>query len=584
VVDAEQIEERDTEKFIGNEWLVRFTEGRRMYDGHVTFMDSEFVDEVILRVRRRIVHREGVDVDNIEYEDLILPYRTKSIASADRVTQRYWLSVDEIVERAQNGVWDLSEDDLSMLKGMGTKADDENGLMDSGLKDQKDAVLGEGGGYTKEQTMELPEGFSEYNRNKVTCFEVYLKDSPDGGARSEVIYQIIYPLRKIVRADFLDERYPHGRRPFIVSKYIMMSNRWGALGLGDQLAGINMEVNTIFNFVNNNQALVTNPFFFFEPGTFTAEVDPTSLIMPGQGIPVISVKGILMPTFQQLPLTNLESMTSLLMFGDRLTISPLNAGSTQMKNAPRTARGTAALLGEGHMKTDMLITRLQETAWRELIEQIFGHYQAKCPSEKWYYVTRDSQNRVPVQLSREMLRGRYEFTFKGNSVNTNREILRSIAQVRYQIIMTHPDMQNDPVARRNALADFLKYWGDGADIDRLMPAAPGQGAWTHPPMSQTAENKVMELGQHIEALPSDDHAAHLQELERFQQSRAFGNMASEYVALFATHFREHQNFLRAQVAQQNMPVGAGQANNVPQATASPQNVGSGPSDAQGGVQ
>jgi hypothetical protein len=384
-----------------------------------------------------------------------------------------------------------------------------------------------------------------------------------GGERTEVIYHIPHALRKIVRADYLDEIYPHGRRPFICAKYIPVSDRAYGLGLGDQLAAINLECNTIINYVNNAQELVTNPFFFYEPSAMTADGSGLTQIKPGTAIPVMNVKGILFPTLPQQPERNMEVMTSLLMFGDRLTITPLNSGSTQMKNAPRTARGTMALLGEAHVKVDMLITRLQLGPWNELMEQIHGLHQAFAPDEKWYYVTRE-EKRVPVRMSRKMLRGRYEFYFKGNTANTNKAVLQQQAQVRYATLMSNPDAAQDPAVRREITRDFLKYWGDGADPDRLIPSLPGQGSYQHPPMSQKDENQAMMMGVAISVLPTDDDAQHLRDMDMFEGTPAFENMPQHAVGIYASHKQAHMEQLRQKMAMQRLNVGSGQGNNVPQ--------------------
>ena len=332
--------------------------------------------------------------------------------------------------------------------------------------------------------------------------------------------------------------------------------------MGDQLAAINLEVNAIINFVNNNTELITNPFFFYEPTAMNSDTEGLLGVKPGQGIPVMSVQGIFFPTFPVSPLANMEMLTSLLMFADRLTISPLNAGSSQMKNAPRTARGTMALLGEGHVKVDMLITRLQRGPWTELMEQLFGLYQVNCPDEKWYWITRDNQ-RHRMRMTREMLRGRYEFKFKGNTVNTNREVLRNIAQVRYNVVMTHPDYATDPNVRRNALKDFLKFWGDGTDVDRLLPSLPGEGAFEHPHMRQQDENKVIELGGYISVLPSDNHPEHMQVMDQFEKTQQFAVMTEAAVGVWAAHKMGHQQAFQQQQAMQQQPVGPGMGNNVP---------------------
>jgi len=564
LVDARPNSGDETEPPLGTSWSVVFTEDRILYNAMVSFEKGLRLDEIVAKVRRKIIEREGVTVECLEYEDVIFPYRTKSVERADRVTQRYYLTIDEIEDLRDNGEWALSDADMEVLRGRGTVSPEEaQPTLDSMLPRQKDAVLGEDSTHLAEPRMEH-EGYAAYNRNKIQVFRTFLSDDPTGDKeRVEVFYDIVYALEKIVAANYLHDVYPHGKRPFIIAKYIPVSGRCYGRGLGDQLTAINMECNAIVNYANNAQELVTNPFFFFEPASFTSDGQPIR-VRPGQGVPVSSVQGILFPNFPVQPMSNIDAMTSLMMFGDRLTISPLYGGSTQMKNAPRTARGTMAVMGEGHVKVDMLITRLQLGPWTELMEQIMGLYQEFCPDEKWYYVTRDTTKRVPLRMTKRMLRGRYEFTFKGNTANTNRAILQSLAQVRYNTVMTHPDYSTDPNVRRAALRDFLKFWGDGTDIDRLIPALPGQGAYQHPPMSQQDENQVLQLGVPMQVLPTDLHAEHLQIMQTFSESKAFQAFPEHAVALFANHMMQHQEMLRAQAQQAQMPVGAGPGNNVPQ--------------------
>jgi hypothetical protein len=564
LIDARILEGDEEGPALGSKWVVRFTEDRIIYHGIVEFIPGVHLDEIQARVRRQRLIKDRPQVDVLEYEDIIVPFRTKDLQTADRVTQRYWLTVDEVEEKFEKGEWDMTEADMDTLRASGTREYDQS-HMSSRLQEQKDTHVGEDRGYKSDKRLEMPKEFKPYNKNKVMVFLVHLKDAVEvGGDRTEVIYHIPYFLEKIVRADYLDEEYPHGKRPFITAKYIPIADRWHALGLGDQLYAINLEINTIINFINNGQQLVTNPCGFFEPTAMNTDSQTTLQLAPGQMIPVTSVQGILFFQMPQQPLTNMEIMTSLLMFADRLTITPLNAGSTQMKNAPNTARGTMAMLGESHVKTDMLITRLQRGPWMELMEQLFGLYQEFCPDEKWYYVTRNA-TRERQRISRTMLRGRYEFSFKGNTVNTNKQFMQTMAQVRLNTGMSLPDASTDPKVRENLWRDFLKHWGDGADITRLIPAAPGTESFQHPPMRQRDENKIMEQGVYLTALPTDDHAEHLREMDVFESSEQFAVMGEAYVGIYAAHKQQHMELLRQQM--QTMQQGAaapGMGNNVPQ--------------------
>ena len=241
-----------------------------------------------------------------------------------------------------------------------------------------------------------------------------------------------------------------------------------------------------------------------------------------------------------------------------------------------------SLLAEGNVQVDNIITRWQRTGWEELMHQLMGLYQDFLPEEKYIYVTGDDGTIARRRVHLHEIRGRFMFTFTGNTVNTNREVLRSIAQVRYNTIMTHPDFSQDPVARREALIDFLRHFSEGVDITRLLPALPGQGGYQHAPMQQDSENQAMLHGIPLDALPTDDHASHLQSIERFSAGQAFDTMAEDRVILFAMHKKQHMEMMQQQQRMATQPVSPGQGNNVP--TGMSQQGGSDMNALEGGVQ
>ena len=545
----------------GGRYEVDFLDARRQLKCTVKIEDSEYVDELVVTVYRPSLVHDGPVVELMEFEDLIVPYRTKDLQSADRVVHQHWLTIAEIEDLVAAGEWDLDDEDLEFLRKRRGVRQEEDENNDS-LRRQKDNVTGDGTRDVRDTTISLPTGYRTYDKNKILVYEVYLEDDVDGdGEACPVIYQIPYDLKKIASAVYLDEVSPSGKRPFVSLKYLPISDRGYAQGMTDLLIDINLEVDHVLNSVNNAQELINNPFFFYVPAA--TAVDPQILtgVQPGQGIPIQDPNGIVFPRFAQEPLANLSAMDSLLLFADRLTVSPMSMGSPQVRNAPRTARGTLALLSEGNVRTDVLVTRFQKTGWSELMAQIMGLYQRWTPDEKWYYVTGQQQ---PRRVRPADIRGRFEYSFTGNTVNTNREVLRTLAQVRYNTIMTHPDMAQDPFARREALRDFLRHWSEGVDIDRLIPSMPGTGAYQHPPMTQKNENQALVMGFPVDILPTDNHAEHLQVMDEFEKSPAFESMTPEAAAGYAHHKRAHLQALQSQMTQQTMVVGPGQGNNVPQ--------------------
>jgi len=551
---------------VGATYDIEFIEERRRYSAQVVFYASEFVDEINVHVYRHILKHDQPCVEVVEHEDIILPFRSQDVQTADWVAQQYWLTKAEIRRRYESGEFDMSKEDFdALMDSRKTRQEEES--QNEEMKRQKDRVIGEG---VKEQRhataiSNTSEEDESTDNNKMLFYEIYVCDDVDGDNDPiEVVYHVSHQLRKVVGYDYLSEIMPHGRRPFPTLKYKSISDRWYGQGMGEILIPINLEVNTIVNFVNNNQELINNPFFFYIPAATMADPGIMKGIAPGDGVPIGDVNGVVFPKFMQEPLANLSAMDTLLLYADRITISPMNAGSPQVRNAPRTARGTLALLSEGNIQLDNIITRWQFTGWKELMHQLMGLYQEYMPDEKWIYVTGQDGALVRRRITPAEIRGRMMFTFTGNTVNTNREVLRSVAQVRYNTIMTHPDYASDPNVRREALKDFLRHFSEGVEINRLIPALPGQGAYQHPPMDQGSENMSMVNGIQVDALPTDDHASHLAEIERFQRSQVFETMPEDRVVLFAMHKKQHLQMLQQQQAQGQQPVAPGMGNNVPQ--------------------
>ncbi|KPJ95870.1 MAG: hypothetical protein AMJ55_02975 [Gammaproteobacteria bacterium SG8_15] len=549
-----------TDQLPGQRWEVEFVEDRRMLDGTVVFQDSEFVDEVDVYIYRYIMEKDGPCVTVVDFEDFIVPYRTREIQAAARVTHQYWITVEEARRRMDSGEWQVDEEDRRFMETRRPSREQE-APENMRLSRQKDMALGEEGQGTREEDIEAPENHATYDENKILVFEIYLKDDVDGdGEPTEVIYDLPYDLRKLVRARYLDDEFPHRERPFVASHYKRVSGRFYGRSMAEELAQINIEVNTIVNHINNAQELINNPFFFYVPAAMTASPEWLKGIRPGEGVPVQDISGVLFPRFQQEPLANLSTVDTMLMFADRLTLSPLNSGSTQMRNAPRTARGTMTLVAEGNIKIDNMITRLQERSWGPLCNQVAQMYGYFGGEEKWYRITGQAE---PQRLSMSRIRDKLDYIFKGNTVNTNPEIMRNIAQVRYNTLLTHPAYMQDPQASLSVLRDFLNHWGEGADVEALMPKPPGQSLYTHPPMEQESENESLARGIFVDVLPVDDDATHLRVMEQFSRTSRFETLPQEAVAVFAAHMRAHAAQLQAKMTSGTMGQAPGQGNNVP---------------------
>jgi hypothetical protein len=250
-------------------------------------------------------------------------------------------------------------------------------------------------------------------------------------------------------------------------------------------------------------------------------------------------------------LADLQIMDLNLAFADRVGTSPIMGGNT-MPNAPRTARGTLTIMSEGNIKVDVLISLAQKEGFQELFQQVFGLYQVNMPDEKHFWATGRDRKRRPEMISRRLMRGRYEFRFRGNTVNTNPEVQRTLAQIRYQVASTNPLYAQDPVKFRELLRDFLEAHSDGTSVERILPDLPGGGAYAHPPMAQADEITAMRLHRMVEVLESDNHIQHIADIDRFRSSPAFEALDEVAVSLLAQHYMQHQQAMARQQQMQRL--------------------------------
>jgi hypothetical protein len=558
----------DEVEFDGVQATISFIENRVLFDDvEVYFYGTKYVDEVELCVHRPTIIKDGVELVNVEVEDFIIPYRAWNIQDAPRVTRQYWLTIPEIEAKVAKGEWKLSENQVNSLKALATTSREETTsrrsiVKNNTLKIQRDAQVGE-------QTVGPARsfGFEPFIDNRVLVFQVFCRDDIGDGKTREVIYHMPAYLEYIARADYLEAVYPHGHRPFSVLHGVSIDDRFYTLPLSQWLYPINEECDTILNQTHEAQEIINNPFFFYESMSFGDDARLQNGLFPGQGIPVASTSGILFPQFPQQPLANLQSMDSLLLFADRLTLSPQSVGSSQVRNSPRTARGTLALLSESNSKVDGFITESQQSGWRELVYQIHSLLYHYGPDEQWFWVT---GKKKPMRIARSDMDGRFEYIFRGNTTNTNKEVRRTIATQRFQMLAPDPAYMQNPVARHELILDYLRHNSEGVNIDRLDPGIPGT-LGDHPPMDQNAEIELMLRGQDLNVLPSDNDAEHIAKIRQFMQGRFSESLQPWQIALLANHMNKHamqmmqkqvqgsmQSVANPGVAPQNIPATGGE--------------------------
>lgn len=538
----------DTKKK-GGKFFVTFVEGGRKFQATVTFDKTDMLDELNVRAVRKVIDQDSPTFDLVDLEDFVVPFRAKSIKSASWTAQKTWYTIKEIEERVADGDWTLTKEQLRALAGH-KRAYDE----DSQAQADRDTQIGE----------EAAPGVTRATKdkkidpNKVEIWEVYCRDYVDEiGEDINVIYFISEDLDYVVGAEYLDDIYPHGERPYIYATYIPVPNRFYGISMAEILYAINTEVDHTISTVHNLTELIINPFYFYTPFAMTANGKLMNQLKPGTGIPTSDVNSVRFPEWSQQPLQLFHaSFQTLMGYADKMTFSGLVAGDSNFRNAPRTARGTMYLGEQAEEKLSSIVEQLQATAWKDMVRQIVALYGRYVSGDKWFFVTGEKN---PRRVSARDLRQNYQYEFSGSLTSVNREQQRVLAHQRYVTLRSEPLYQTDLEARKNLVRDFLKHMTEGEGYEALVPAGPGEGGFDHVPMRQQDENIIMAMGRSMSVLPTDNHEEHLKAIEEFRDSEAFEQLDQVAVALLASHYRDHQNMRQQQaLAQQRaMEMGYG---------------------------
>ena len=536
----------------GNSFLLTAIEERRPIEGiKVVFTNkSQFIDEIEVLVYRPILVEDRPRVDVVEADNLILPHRTRNIQTAKRVTHQHFMSIEDIKHQTRPerfDPWLISPEDMQTLE-----------MLSRGSEDRAPDTENDKLARLRDDVEGVQPNVAPVDTVSIRLYEVYKKcDIDNDGWQEEIVLQVSPDLQKVLHVTYLDTLHPHGRRPFAGIRFQTDQDRYYVPGLAAHLAPLNIQANITLNQVNDRQTLVSNPIGFYRPMALPEDPDALTRLAPGDMIPTPDPAGIVFPSWGTAPLADMQIMDVALAFADRIGVPPQFGGSNQSTNAPRTARGTLALLSEGNLKIDVLIGLAQREGFQDLMQQLFGLYSVYMSDEKHFWATGRDRVRRPEMISRRLMRGNYEFRFRGNTVNTNPEVQRTLSQIRYQVASTNPLYQQDPVKFRELLRDFLEAHSDGTSVERILPDLPGMGPELHPPMSQKDENTAIRLHRPITIHPADNHLQHIAEIDALAASPILDTMDDVAITMLFQHRIAHEQAMaRAQQVQRLAEPGA----------------------------
>lgn len=521
---------------------------KREKEFHVEgYYDEDHRENVLLFVSKELVINQP-QFDSIDLDDIYFPLKATSLDDCHHVAIRYEKPFSEIMAGYTSGRWNLlTKEDIDEMEEI-SKQD--------GLPGEQPIEMTPRTPIDAEQILQRRQDAVEGGEtNRTYPFEVweeFRKFDIDGdGELEEVVIWYEKRTKKVMRIEHLFVDYHMHERPIIHGSFVPVGNRLLGIGVGEILFPIQVELNSVFNHRNDATTMSISPGGFYRPGsgmdpgefkwqpnTFAPLDNPGSDFAPY--VPVSSTRDAI----------NVENF--LLAFAEDLSISTFTMGrGSDRPNAPRTARGTLALLQQDAIKLDYINSRITPVL-TEICKKVLNVLRVNAPETEEF---RSIGTNALKTVRKEDLHHNYDFYWELDSVSSNKEIRRQYAATALEAILPLAQMPPEALAPGARLLGrrFLEFL-DFKNPEEILPAPPG---FDRLPINQEDEIIAMIQGINIVPIMADDHMQHIQIMDAFEVSDEFGMVTSEWVKnVWKPHKEAHLRFLRIQ-QQQIQAMGGG---------------------------
>lgn len=481
-------------------------------------------------------------VDYCSGIDVMLPYRTKNLRTARRITHAIPMHYDHMKLRADDKIWiDFAK--VSSTSSHGFEADSE-------IEDTKDMVEG------------TPVDFDD--RPKwVLERHMLLKTSIDSKPHPYIL-TVDYDSQTLMRMTSREMKLDHVPKPvvpdyFVDYHFIPNPEGYYSFGFGHFLEQLNEMANTTFNQIFDAGKITNQPFGFYgrRAGLKRKEIK----LWPGKMEEVDDASQIYFPNMQRLDQTLFQVLGFIQQYSEQFTsTSDYLMGREAKGTKTPTASGTLAIIEQGLVLFGVLTKRTFRSLRREL-QLIYGMNQLFLSKEKQFRVGEDEDIPWP-SIKREDFDGKVDIIVQADPTYASRSLRIEQARMKYQDILNNPltgvhdprvQIAN-PVALAEATRDLLESYGT-TNIGKYIPKMPDM------PMSPIQENALFYQGDTHDPIPGDNDIEHIATHEAFKDSTYGKAMSEERRANLQKHIDKHKAKMyqevhaRIALAGQPMPPG-----------------------------
>lgn len=487
----------------------------------------------VVTIERERVMKDAPSLDVIRPSHMYVPASVKDLQTAKRFWQLERMTYDNIAKLRRSTVFNaLTPADLKRIKLHLSNKQGGTPTESDRMEEERD----------RDEMFDLTHSLAD----ECEIIWEYAYEDVDGDGYAESIVRAIADIGSpiLLCRHRLEYLFPHCRRPFADWHFTPVGHRYYGMGIPEILEGCQREENAFYQARSDTVELISKPSGMYHPLSGLA---PDSLqIMPGTLIRTRDPKNAFQPfQFPTDPGHLWREQSGVELQAERAigsTDMGLGRGPTR-PNAPRTLGGTALVVRQQQVRTDVALRRVmygcggQGGGIREILMQYMALSAAFMPSE---LTIRTGTGELKT-IDRGSLQGRYDFVVNlGPDVN-NPQLRMQNAQVRYQNMLGNPLVQRDPRALYLLTVDFLRATGM-KDAEKVLTPPTGDD---RAPMDQEDENVVMARGVYVEPLLSDNHQEHLTAImQTVQNEQALAQMFSaDKLPLLEQHAQRHQQMM-----------------------------------------
>ena len=499
---------------------------------------------------------------NARAGNLQIPSPSNPKGSA-HVILRDYPTLDEIKRLVKSGFYDLIDAEGMERLGMA-----QENRQDQASEEQKDVLRGIS--YQPESaTVTTPQGDGTGERavndhktlTRLMCFDIY--DIDGDGKNEDVIWWVILEEKILLRARELTQVYPSNppRRPFATGQFIEVRGRHAGISLLEMMEGLHDLLKQVMDQGVDLGTVQMAPFGLYRASSsMRPEViryQPFELYPVGD--PKNDVHFPMIP--QQGGVFGMNMIALLNQMAEKLT----NVGDLQLGRVPqgkasalRTVRGMQTILQQGDARPERILRRFFMCLC-EVYAQMHELNQAFLTKGKQYRVTgmvRPGEDPYRQIDDPAAVRGRFQFDFIANALNTSKEALQAALQNLMGVYIS-PLMIQLGISKADGIyqlaRDYGKSWGQ--DPDRYL-SPPSAESMLPPALAEEVISIIMS-GNLPEVRPLEPPEEHMAKLMEFAGKPEFGLLTPEQVDLFKAYLNLMRNRIMAEQEKMALMAAAG---------------------------